>query len=383
MTIQKLRVTNNGLPSGASVVELDTNGVKLNIGAPTGVLKRNGSWYIIQGTVANPDIRDYEIDSTKIQNEAITNVKIANNTIRSEKIEDWTITCAKLNPASFPGLSCASGPVPNGSCGPGEFLQWISTGGNFVCATPSGGTGSLPICGNGEILISNGTTWDCAVSGSGYGGGAGGSLWNASLFNPDNIYNSNLTGKVGIGLNNPSSTLTVSGSLLVAGNGVINTGTVGTGTVDTVATLATADANAVLFVWAGKVGILTSAPQYALDVVGTIRAASYLATSDARLKTNIKAVDNALASILGINGYSYTLKTDGSNQYGVLAQEVEKFFPYLVTTDTNWYKAVNYNGLVAPLIEAIHELDAKVQAVEAKYQSNESRIQAIEAKLAK
>ncbi len=382
MTIQKLRVTNNGLPWGTSVVELDTNGVKLNIGAPTGVLKRNGAWYIIQGTVSNPDIKDYEIDSTKIQNEAITNVKIANNTIRSEKIEDWTITCAKLNPASFPGLSCASGPVPNGSCAPGQFLQGISTGGNFVCATPSGGTGSLPTCGNGEILISNGTTWDCAVYGSGIGTN-GGSLWNTSLFNPDNIYNSNLTGKVGIGLNNPSSTLTVSGSLLVAGNGVINTGTVGTGTVDTVATLATADANAVLFVWAGKVGILTSTPQYALDVVGTIRAASYLATSDARLKTNIKVVDNALASILGINGYSYTLKTDGSNQYGVLAQEVEKFFPYLVTTDTNWYKAVNYNGLVAPLIEAIHELDAKVQAVEAKYQSNESRIQAIEAKLAK
>ena len=103
--------------------------------------------------------------------------------------------------------------------------------------------------------------------------------------------------------------------MLVAGAGVISTGGLASGALGTVASTAAPNANAVLYVGNGKVGILTSNPTYTLDVVGTIRAASILTTSDARAKTNIKVIDNALASLLGINGYSYTLKSDGSNQY--------------------------------------------------------------------
>jgi trimeric autotransporter adhesin len=65
----------------------------------------------------------------------------------------------------------------------------------------------------------------------------------------------------------------------------------------------------------------------------------------------------------------------------VLAQEVEQFFPYIVSTDGNGYKAVNYNGLIAPIIQAIHELDTKIQSIDKKYQSNEDRISEIEKKL--
>jgi hypothetical protein len=46
---------------------------------------------------------------------------------------------------------------------------------------------------------------------------------------------------------------------------------------------------------------LTANPQYTLDVVGTIRAAEILTTSDARKKTDIAVIDNALSSLLGIN----------------------------------------------------------------------------------
>jgi hypothetical protein len=67
----------------------------------------------------------------------------------------------------------------------------------------------------------------------------------------------------------------------------------------------------------------------------------------------------------------------------VIAQQVEQFFPYLVTTDADGYKAVNYNGLIAPVIQAIHELDAKMQTIEAKYQENEARIDALEKLLSK
>lgn len=49
---------------------------------------------------------------------------------------------------------------------------------------------------------------------------------------------------------------------------------------------------------------------------------------------------------------------------GVIAQEVEEVFPELVRTSPDGYKTVNYLGLIAPLIEALKELDARVEALE-------------------
>lgn len=51
---------------------------------------------------------------------------------------------------------------------------------------------------------------------------------------------------------------------------------------------------------------------------------------------------------------------------GVIAQEVERVFPELVTTDEHGRKKVNYFGLIGPLIEAIKELDARLAKLEAK-----------------
>jgi hypothetical protein len=51
---------------------------------------------------------------------------------------------------------------------------------------------------------------------------------------------------------------------------------------------------------------------------------------------------------------------------GVIAQEVEKVFPELVTTDEQGRKKVEYEGLIAPLIEAVKELDTRVRLLEAR-----------------
>ena len=51
---------------------------------------------------------------------------------------------------------------------------------------------------------------------------------------------------------------------------------------------------------------------------------------------------------------------------GVIAQEVEKVFPELVTTDEQGRKKVEYEGLIAPLIEAVKELDDRVRTLEAE-----------------
>ena len=51
---------------------------------------------------------------------------------------------------------------------------------------------------------------------------------------------------------------------------------------------------------------------------------------------------------------------------GIIAQEVEKVFPQLVETTPEGIKRVEYYGLIAPLIEAVKELDDRLRAVEAR-----------------
>lgn len=83
------------------------------------------------------------------------------------------------------------------------------------------------------------------------------------------------------------------------------------------------------------------------------------AYSDIRLKTNIKTLESALDKVLQLRGVSYTKA--GTPEIGVIAQEVEKIIPEVVC-NTGEYKAVAYGNLVALLIEAIKELDRKVDA---------------------
>jgi hypothetical protein len=57
-------------------------------------------------------------------------------------------------------------------------------------------------------------------------------------------------------------------------------------------------------------------------------------------------------------------------EVGVIAQDVEKVFPELVTTGRSGYKHVNYGGLIAPLIEAVKELDARLSEVERQLEAS-------------
>jgi len=53
-------------------------------------------------------------------------------------------------------------------------------------------------------------------------------------------------------------------------------------------------------------------------------------------------------------------------QMGVLAQEVEAVFPDLIRRLPDGTLTVDYHGFVAPLIEAVKELDARVASLEAR-----------------
>ncbi|MDC6480858.1 tail fiber domain-containing protein [Flavobacteriaceae bacterium] len=83
-------------------------------------------------------------------------------------------------------------------------------------------------------------------------------------------------------------------------------------------------------------------------------------SSDARLKANIVSLGSTLAKLLLIDGKTYTMKKDGKQKIGVLAQDIQKVFPELVTTDNKDMLAVNYQGLVPVLINALKEQQSEI-----------------------
>ena len=62
---------------------------------------------------------------------------------------------------------------------------------------------------------------------------------------------------------------------------------------------------------------------------------------------------------------------------GVLAQDIEKVFPELVS-ESNGVKSVNYQGLVPVLINALKEQDSKMKEQDNKMNQQEARIERLE-----
>ena len=91
-------------------------------------------------------------------------------------------------------------------------------------------------------------------------------------------------------------------------------------------------------------------------------------SSDARLKDNIKPIENPLTKVLSISGNTYTWN-DKSNKegddVGVIAQEIQEVIPEAVTVRGDGYLAVDYHKIIPLLVEAVKELTEKVQALEA------------------
>ena len=92
--------------------------------------------------------------------------------------------------------------------------------------------------------------------------------------------------------------------------------------------------------------------------------------SDRNLKTNVTPISDALYKIAEIGGYEFdwipNQEVHGyeGHDVGVIAQEIEKVLPEVVTTRENGYKAVKYEKIVPLLIQAIKEQSEKIKALE-------------------
>ena len=86
-----------------------------------------------------------------------------------------------------------------------------------------------------------------------------------------------------------------------------------------------------------------------------------VAFSDERLKSNIETIPNALDKVLQMRGVNF--EKNGHKSMGVIAQEVEKIIPEVVSTenkDGEEYLGVAYPNMVGVLIEAIKDLQKQV-----------------------
>ncbi len=93
--------------------------------------------------------------------------------------------------------------------------------------------------------------------------------------------------------------------------------------------------------------------------------------SDSRLKKDISPISSSLSKITQLNGVSFRWKKDEKQDVGLLAQDVAQVFPELIGIDSRdstklSYLGVNYIGLIAPMIEAIKELNAEVESLKSE-----------------
>lgn len=109
---------------------------------------------------------------------------------------------------------------------------------------------------------------------------------------------------------------------------------------------------------------------------------STTATSDQRLKTDIKPSDLGLEFINRLNPVSYTLITNNTGpEVGLIAQEVKQildsmniheFGGWMLSDASNpdSTQLLNYYQFIAPLIKAVQELTARVEYLEQQLNNN-------------
>ena len=120
-----------------------------------------------------------------------------------------------------------------------------------------------------------------------------------------------------------------------------------------------------------QIGFLNTSGSWSLlcDNSGNVTATGNVtAYSDARLKTDIHTINDALSICGKLRGVSYKWIKDGKAAIGVIAQEVEEVLPEVVLTQQVFgpegekeVKSVDYGKIVGVLINAINELKEEVE----------------------
>jgi len=107
-------------------------------------------------------------------------------------------------------------------------------------------------------------------------------------------------------------------------------------------------------------GIVSNTKLYFVPSTGTLNSTIFNSLSDENRKKDIYTVENALNTVGLMRGVEFIWKDNNEKSSGVIGQELEKVLPHLVQTNDDGIKSVNYSGIIAYLIQAIKELEAKI-----------------------
>ncbi|MFM7019635.1 MAG: tail fiber domain-containing protein [Aquirufa sp.] len=139
---------------------------------------------------------------------------------------------------------------------------------------------------------------------------------------------------------------------------------------------ATGELNGLAIKESGYVGLGTNAPTVRLQVAGDIIANSIAGSSDERFKMNIATIANPLQKVMSLRGVNFDWRTQEfpTRQFstkrtlGFIAQEVEKVLPEIVQTENTAeaYKSVQYDKVVALLVEAVKEQQKQINRLNKK-----------------
>ncbi|QXH52441.1 tail fiber domain-containing protein [Pseudomonas fakonensis] len=85
--------------------------------------------------------------------------------------------------------------------------------------------------------------------------------------------------------------------------------------------------------------------------------------SDARLKSSIEPLTDSTSQLLKLQGVHFNWKDTGRSDIGLVAQDVQAVYPQLVH-EKEGALSVDYQKLVAPLIESVRQLNLRIEALE-------------------
>jgi hypothetical protein len=173
---------------------------------------------------------------------------------------------------------------------------------------------------------------------------------------------------LGSSTNIVGSALSISGISTFTNGPVLIGGGTSTGTVSQSLQVTGISSN--VYIGGGLgVGVTNNTTTGNIVVSGTVTA-----NSDAKLKTNVKTIENALDKVLSLRGVEYDRIDTGDHQIGLIAQEVEKIIPQVVypkqPAPDYETKSVSYQNIVGLLIEAIKEQDKRILELERKLGEN-------------
>ena len=133
-----------------------------------------------------------------------------------------------------------------------------------------------------------------------------------------------------------------------------------------------------------KVGIDVASPSNIFTVLqggGDAISDGWKTYSSRRWKSDIQPLQGALGKVELLRGVSYTYTANGKHDIGMIAEEVGKVVPEVVSYEENGKDArgIDYARLTALLVEAVKQQQSEIHRLEAKVRRLEaSRVGAIQ-----